>query len=603
MKLETEQQYKNKIAALEDRIKQLEEQKTNTIKSRKYGLNWINVPEAFDEESKNAIPILEEVKENAIKNDDGKPTHVLIEGDNYHALTCLNYSHAGKIDVIYIDPPYNTGNTEEDQFVYRDDRFIEEYPNGMPVPKEHPLRHSYWLSFMSKRLRLAKNLLSNDGTLFISIDDNEQANLKLLCDEIFGESSFVTTIHVEMSATQGMKVKAAQKGNIVKNAEYILVYTKDGHKDVARNLLYDFRPDYDEHYSKMIKDDILVNVKDVFHKENPNEIVSNLAEAYEENKVFRQFVENNIDNIFADDKITGYNIEDYPEGKVYKVSGKEREYYIYNNGSKIRQLLPLSASFGQCDDFKMNYGLRKIRGDWWKDFYKDMGNVSKEGGIVYKNGKKPVRLIEQLISMSSKKNSIILDFFGGSGTTTHACIVANQKDNGQRQSILCQAQENNQICETITYRRICNVENGYIPENGKKEVQGLGNSLKYYKTSFIKKAHENTITDEDRVSLSKKAGALISLSENTLEEIKSTEHYQFFTDGNRYTAIYFTEDLSAFPDFVKDVESKNAPISVFVFCWGSPEVFENEFTNLRNITIKAIPKPILEVYKSINGGQ
>ena len=345
MKLETEQQYKNKIAALEDRIKQLEEQKTNTIKSRKYGLNWINVPEAFDEESKNAIPILEEVKENAIKNDDGKPTHVLIEGDNYHALTCLNYSHAGKIDVIYIDPPYNTGNTEEDQFVYRDDRFIEEYPNGMPVPKEHPLRHSYWLSFMSKRLRLAKNLLSNDGTLFISIDDNEQANLKLLCDEIFGESSFVTTIHVEMSATQGMKVKAAQKGNIVKNAEYILVYTKDGHKDVARNLLYDFRPDYDEHYSKMIKDDILVNVKDVFHKENPNEIVSNLAEAYEENKVFRQFVENNIDNIFADDKITGYNIEDYPEGKVYKVSGKEREYYIYNNGSKIRQLLPLSASF------------------------------------------------------------------------------------------------------------------------------------------------------------------------------------------------------------------------------------------------------------------
>ena len=172
MTLETEQQYKNKIAELEDEIKRLKEKETKKIKNTKYGLNWIDVPEAFEDESKNAIPILEEVKEKSIKNNDGKPTHILIEGDNFHALTCLNYTHAGKIDVIYIDPPYNTGNTEEDQFVYRDERFIKEFPNGMPVPKEHPLRHSYWLSFMAKRLKLAKNLLSNKGILFISIDDN-----------------------------------------------------------------------------------------------------------------------------------------------------------------------------------------------------------------------------------------------------------------------------------------------------------------------------------------------------------------------------------------------------------------------------------------------
>lgn len=605
MTLETEQQYKNKIAELESEIKQLKEKETKKIKNTKYGLNWINVPEAFEEESKNSIPILEEIKEKAIKNDDGKPTHILIEGDNFHALTCLNYSHAGKIDVIYIDPPYNTGNTEEDQFVYRDERFIKEFPNGMPVPKEHPLRHSYWLSFMAKRLKLAKNLLSNKGILFISIDDNEQANLKLLCDDIFGESSFVTTIHVEMSATQGMKVKAAQKGNIVKNAEYILVYTKDGHKNIARNLLYDFRPDYDNHYSFILSNDKKKyrNVIDVFLENNPKEKKENIVSLYENSKAFRDFVEKNMALIFRFDKTTGFNLEDFEIGKIYyQFKTKDRSYSLYNTGKEINQLMFLSDSYGKCDDFKKNYGLRKIRGDWWKDFYKDMGNVSKEGGIVYKNGKKPVRLIQQLISMSSKKDSIILDFFGGSGTTAHACILANQDDNGNRQSILCQAQEKNKICEKITYQRIYNVEKGYKPKNSKNKVSGLGNSLKYYRTTFVGKNNANTANDFDRIILSQKAGALISLSENTLEEIETTNSYQIYTDGKRYTAIYFTEDLFDFPKFVEAVENKNASTSVFVFTWGSPDIFENEFTNLKNITIKAIPKPILEIYKSLNGG-
>jgi len=185
---ETEQQYKNQIAALQAEIENLKNQQTKAIQREKYGLNWIDVPEEFDERSKNSIPVLKEIKEKAIKNADGKPTHILIEGDNYHALTCLNYTHAGKIDVIYIDPPYNTGS---DGFTYKDARFMTEFPNGKTVPKDDPLRHSTWLSFMEKRLRLAKNLLSDKGVIFISIDDNEQANLKLLCDKIFGEKNFV----------------------------------------------------------------------------------------------------------------------------------------------------------------------------------------------------------------------------------------------------------------------------------------------------------------------------------------------------------------------------------------------------------------------------
>lgn len=596
---ETEQQYKNQIAALQAEIEKLKNQQTKAIQREKYGLNWIDVPEEFDEKSKNSIPVLIEDKNKAIKNEDGKPTHILIEGDNYHALTCLNYTHAGKIDVIYIDPPYNTGS---DGFTYKDARFMTEFPNGKPVPKDDPLRHSTWLSFMEKRLRLAKNLLSDKGVIFISIDDNEQANLKLLCDQIFGEKNFVTVIHVEMSATQGMKVKAAQKGNIVKNAEYILVYAQNERKNIAQKLLYDYRTEFDEHYSIYLENDnSMSKLKNVFSKKYPDVKIHSISEMYLEEPLFRDFVHTNIDRIFADDKISGFNKSDFIEGKVFIINKNNRKYYLYNNGEKIRQLLPLSSSFGDCDDFNKSYGLRKIRGDWWKDFYKDMGNVSKEGGVGYDNGKKPIRLIKQLIQMSSNKNSIILDFFGGSGTTTHATIISNIEDGGLRQSIICQQQEDKGICENITYKRISNVELGYIPENGKKQIAGLGNSLKYYKTDFIGKNKPEKATDEDRISLAQKAGYLISLVENTLEEIETNGFYQIFSNAeeNQFTAIYFNGDTEKFPDFVQSIQEKNKKTIVYIFTWGSPDIFENEFDDLSNITIKSIPQPILEIYKSL----
>ena len=149
---------------------------------KKYGLVWENKPEIVEERLREELPVLTEVKERAIISDDpDAPNHILIEGDNLEALTALSYTHAGKIDVIYIDPPYNTGNKD---FVYNDS-FVD---------SEDSFRHSKWLSFMNKRLKIAKQLLSDKGVIFISIDDNEQAQLKLLCDEIFGQEKFVATI-------------------------------------------------------------------------------------------------------------------------------------------------------------------------------------------------------------------------------------------------------------------------------------------------------------------------------------------------------------------------------------------------------------------------
>ena len=153
-------------------------------KEKKYGLVWENKPEDVEERLRDHLPVLEEVKSRAILSDSpDAPNHILIEGDNLEALTALSYTHEGKIDVIYIDPPYNTGNKD---FIYNDS-FVD-YEDGY--------RHSKWLSFMSKRLRIAKRLLSDKGVIFISIDDNEQAQLKLLCDTTFGQDKFVATIRL-----------------------------------------------------------------------------------------------------------------------------------------------------------------------------------------------------------------------------------------------------------------------------------------------------------------------------------------------------------------------------------------------------------------------
>jgi len=150
-------------------------------KRKKYGIVWDEekTKEKFEKDAEGKLPVLKEIKSKGIRTDHNGPINILIEGDNYHALSVLNYTHKDAVDVIYIDPPYNTGTG--DSFRYNDKN----------VDKEDSYRHSKWLSFMEKRLKLAKKLLRDTGVIFISIDDNELYQLKLLCNEIFLEKNFI----------------------------------------------------------------------------------------------------------------------------------------------------------------------------------------------------------------------------------------------------------------------------------------------------------------------------------------------------------------------------------------------------------------------------
>src|SRR5699024_3915778 len=178
-----------KLEEILEPIKQLNNQ-------RKYGLVWEEPDnttyktDLAEQELLRNFPFLKEVNEHRIFKGEQHPDHLLIEGDNLHALKTMQYTHKNKIDVIYIDPPYNTGNTD---FVY----------NDKYVDNEDSWRHSKWLSFMNKRLRLARELMTDEGVIFISIDDNEQAQLKLLCDQVFGEANFVSNIIWRKRRTHG----------------------------------------------------------------------------------------------------------------------------------------------------------------------------------------------------------------------------------------------------------------------------------------------------------------------------------------------------------------------------------------------------------------
>ena len=573
----TNEELQLRIRELEKEIAKLHTQ----IKKERYGLVWLDVPEGFEQESENQIPVLEEVKDKAIKNDDGKPTHIIIEGDNYHALTCLNYTHKGKIDVIYIDPPYNTGS---DGFTYKDKRFLKEFPDGSPVPKDHPLRHSYWLSFMSKRLELAKNLLSDKGVIFISIDDNEQANLKLLCDKIFGEVNFAANIIWEKADSPRMDAK-----DFSSKHDYIIVYCKNYASEPFNKIKTKSVAD---HYNKVDNNGMRYYLKPLRYMGNADS---------------------------RSDRPNMYYGIEAPDGSmVYpiKSDGTDGRWrWGYEKFVKEQNRLEFTKSKNGWSVYTKIFADEEneipIETIWYNQDVESNRNaiaiIKKIFGEekVFSNPK-PILLLERIIQIASKKSSVILDFFAGSGTTLHATMKLNAEDGGNRQCILVQQSEGDKIiCESVTYERNKRVINGYTNAKGEM-VEGLGNSLKYYKTAFVGKNPPRRATDYDKTELSKKAGYLLALAENTLEEIVSENSFQIFSDNNnRFTGVYFTGRLSEIQFFTQKLETlrdknRRIKITAFFFCWGDCAQFEDEFTSLERISLQPIPKPILDIYQSIN---
>jgi len=542
----------NKISKLEKENERIKKQLTKFAKD-KYGLFWFDVPEGFEDDVENKLPILRELPKLAIKNKDGKPTHILIEGDNYHALTCLNYTHKGKVNVIYIDPPYNTGS---DGFKYKDKRFLEKYPDGTEVPLDHPLRHSYWLSFMKKRLELARDILSNEGVIFINIDDNEYAQLKLLCDEIFSNTAgkgYIGTLVWQRAKGGGNSKK------VVRGHEYILCYCK------SDNITLTQKGDKSiEHYKKyksgkakdkyILKDGRLYFINDDF--------IRRVFGKYGKGTERRCEYENLL-------KYKGEKIKKEIDEKIAR-----GEFILKKNGNGLHYICKLEEV---ADMRQVMYTI--IQGHLSEVGKNDLAKLGLESLFEYP---KPVDLIKLLIDT-------ILN--AGSGTTGQAVMELNKDDGGKRQFILITNNEN-KIMTDVCYPRIKRVVEGY------KTIKGLGNSIKFYKTAFVGKNNILNVDDRDKIELAHNTGEMLAIAENTLEEIEENDYFQLFENDKQYTAVYFREEFDKFDKFEKKVRELKKPVVVYIFSW-EKELDFNGFEDNKNVRVKTIPQPILEIYKQI----
>lgn len=512
--------------------------------NKTYGLVWEDKPEDVEERLREELPILTEVPERVIISEDNDaPNHILIEGDNLEALAILAYTHEGKIDVIYIDPPYNTGNKD---FIYNDSY----------VDKEDSYRHSKWLSFMSRRLKIAKKLLSDRGVIFISIDDNEQAQLKLLCDEIFGADRFITNLIWQK------KTGAADANGIAIITEYILVYCLDPQN--AKNIFsynknafdikrYRYTDEFEKirgpfYYDSLDRGSIQYSDGLNYGIEAPDGsmIFPNGRLSFVNDgwtwKWSKEKVEWGIKNKF---------IEIVPTNK--KKNGWAVKYKIYlnvdNEGNAIEKSVPYK---------------NLISGILNADAANDIKTIFNSKAFSYA---KPIELIKLFINLIANKKGIILDFFAGSGTTLHATMQLNAEDGGHRQCILVTNNENN-ICEEVTYERNRRVIQGYTNAKG-EEVAGLTkNNLRYYRTGFVGRNRSM----QNMRKLVNLATDMLCIKEdlyteqNTFGGQKTYKGiFRYFDDGKKQMLVIYREEaIDELVDIIYDMDIPQ-PIKVYVF--------------------------------------
>lgn len=578
-------------------------------------LNWIGKDKVISHHQDVPYRVLEHKYGFTAENgEQQKPTNSgnkIIHGDNLEALKSLLPEYEGRINAIYIDPPYNTGN---EGWQYNDNVNHPKIKKwlGETVGQEGDdlTRHDKWLCMMYPRLMLLNKLLSKEGIIFISIDDNEQANLKSIMDEIFGRKNFITTLHVEMSSVQGQKVKFAKQGNIVKNGEYILVYRKNGNKAIAKNILYN-KQDYDTHYSlfiKKISDDTFQEVSLSSHIiENEKEILEhllnlklakekkgnytlsnkNIAKAYSVSEVFRNFIHKNADFIVADDKVSSLSgLEDLEleQGIVKKIYKSSRSYLLTkNSNNNIRQRLILGEKVNNANDFNSTYGLTTIRGDWWSGYYKDMGNVAKEANTKFDNAKKPKRLIRDLLYMSTNNDDIILDSFAGSGTTAHSVIDLNAEDKGKRQFILIELEE---YANKITAERVKRVIDGY--NKGEEVIKNSNGKFDFYELG-LPLFDENQNLNE-QVGINKiREYIWFSETRTPFTEPKETNYFLGKKEESVYYFIYEKDQLTTLDfDALQLINCKGEQYVIYADNCLLPK----EFMAKNNIIFKKIPRDI-----------
>lgn len=582
-----------------------------------YGLVWENHEEAVEEQLREQLPVFREVPERRILSGDADaPNHIIIEAENLHALVALTYTHAGRIDVMYLDPPYNTGNKD---FVYNDSY----------VDSEDSYRHSKWLSFMEKRLKIAMTLLSDKGVVFISIDDNEQANLKILCDEIFGHDHYVACIAWQRTYS----TRNDSKG-MPKEVESVLVYSKQPNwtpKKLPRtdkmNSLYK-SPDNDPRpwtSSSVSAPGAATHQGMVYAIQHPftgemmyptigrcwslgqYSMLDNLNKwcSYKLEDLHDESVRAEVCGISVNEirqNVLGIILDEPLEvarDKAKAVLNKGNwPYFYFTNGGKggLRRKTYLEDMEGRVVTNFFSYDECGHTDEAKKEV------ISIFDGKAPFDTPKPTRLLKRVFQIATDCNSTILDFFAGSGTTMHAAMQLNAEDGGHRQCILVTNNENG-ICENVTYERNKRVIQGYSTPKG-EQIAGLTkNNLRYYKADFIARDPSS----KNKRELVKAATDLLCIKENLYEEVKVTcngktlrkDYARRFADGEKEMIVIYEPAVIKY--LVEELETwdKNEPIKIYVFSEGR-YAFDDDFKSvIDKVTLCALPDAIYQAYRRV----
>lgn len=483
-----------------------------------YGLQWVGKKDARKLASLPAKGTLKNCEGQG--ENEGETKNIFIEGDNLEVLRILQKSYAGRIKTVYIDPPYNTGN----DLIYKDDfkEPVEKYlqrtsqadEEGLLTsnPKASGRFHANWLSMMYPRLKLAWNLLAPDGVICISISDIEEANLRLIMDEIFGEENHINTVSIKSKVSAGASGGGEDK-RLKKNIEFILIYAKNinelgslahlnQHTELLK-LIEEMREegkswkytnvflDWGEREKVTTITDGDGNPIEIYKRKNvKRSTVSRIMreEGLSEEEVYRKY----LNSIFRDtnaqssirqrviDAVPGLSTEEVYEIEYVPRSGKNKgKKFVQTYVGNIQLVVWLRDVVEEKDGVLMK--LEKL-GTLWDDI--DFNNVGREGGIPYPNGKKPIELIKRCIKINDDGNGIVLDFFSGSGSTGHAVLDLNAEDNGNRKFILIQLPEEAKGTEfdKITELAKQRLKNSILQLNEQdKNINNLDRGFKVYK--------------------------------------------------------------------------------------------------------------------------
>jgi adenine-specific DNA-methyltransferase len=521
-------------------------------------LNWIGKDKVINHHMDVPFKVLEHSYgfDNGTQTDqETNSGNKIIHGDNLEALKALLPEYQGKIKCIYIDPPYNTGN---EGWVYNDnvnDPKIKKWL-GQVVGKEAEdlTRHDKWLCMMYPRLKLLHKLLADDGAIFISIDDNEQANLKLICDEIFGGGNIVANM-----IWQKRKGGGNDSFYVAVDHEYLICYVKN-----KSNQKEKWRVSYEGDYLKRYKEsdefgrfywDTLsrpgLNNPIIYDVVCPDSSIIKDGTWQVSKTTFEAELENgNID--FIKNKSGGYTVVRkvrMPEGKVF------------------RSIINDTTNKDAADEMEL--------------FLDNKKGFSTP---------KPTKLIDHVLQLATNENSIILDSFAGSGTTAHSVLKLNSTDNGNRKFILIQVDETDKkgdsvnIAESITAERVKRVIKGY------GTTEGTGGSFDFYELGqpmFLEDGNLNELVGLEKMR------QYVYYTE-TKTPIIPTKHKdnQYFLSKHNDTAYYFYYEADGITTlnhaFLATMKTKAEQYVIYA----DNCLLTKEFITKHNIIFKKIPRDI-----------